>query len=40
MMEMMERGELDRDVVMKRLDGFLSRSGDRSLFGLVVEVSP
>ena len=39
MMEMMERGELDRDVVMKRLDGFLVRSGDRRLFGLVVDGS-
>jgi len=37
MMEMMERGELDRDVVRQRLDGFLSRSGDRSLFGLAVD---
>ena len=37
MMEMMERGELDRDVVMKRLDGFLVRSGDRRLFGLAAD---
>jgi large subunit ribosomal protein L7/L12 len=37
MMEMMERGELDRDVVMKRLDRFLVRSGDRRLFGLAVD---
>ena len=37
MMEMMERGELDRDVVRQRLDGFLVRSGDRSLFGLAVD---
>ena len=37
MIEMMERGELDRDVVMKRLDGFLVRSGDRRLFGLAVD---
>ena len=39
MMEMMERGELDRDVVMKQLDGFLVRSGDRRLFGLAVDGS-
>jgi large subunit ribosomal protein L7/L12 len=37
MMEMMERGELDRDVVRQRLDGFLVRSGDRRLFGLAVD---
>jgi len=39
MMEMMERGELDRDVVMKRLDSFLVMSGDRRLFGLAVNGS-
>lgn len=36
-MEMMERGDLDRDLIMKRLDGFLVRSGDRRLFGLAVD---
>ncbi|GFE71956.1 50S ribosomal protein L7/L12 [Chroococcus sp. FPU101] len=33
-LEMMERGELDKNVIYKRLDGFLSRSGDRTLFNL------
>ena len=31
-MEMMERGELDRDKIMKRLSGFLTREIDRNLF--------
>jgi large subunit ribosomal protein L7/L12 len=34
MMEMMERGELDRNKILKRLDGFLIRDIDRSLFDL------
>ncbi|PSF30992.1 50S ribosomal protein L7/L12 [Aphanothece hegewaldii CCALA 016] len=33
-MEMMDLGELDKNVMMKRLDGFLSREGDRTLFNL------
>jgi large subunit ribosomal protein L7/L12 len=36
-MEMMERGDLDRGVMMRALDGFLVRSVDRSLFDLPVE---
>ena len=35
-MEMMEKGELDSSVMMKRLDGFLTRTGDRTLFNLPV----
>ena len=35
-MEMMEKGELDRDKLMKRLDGFLTREIDRKLFELPV----
>ena len=38
-MEMMEKGELDRNVIEKRLDGFLSRTGDRQLFNLPIQVS-
>jgi large subunit ribosomal protein L7/L12 len=38
-MEMMERGDLDRGVMMKALDGFLVRSADRMLFGLAVDES-
>ncbi|NJO94235.1 MAG: hypothetical protein HC820_07580 [Hydrococcus sp. RM1_1_31] len=34
MMEMMERGELDKNKIVKRLDGFLTRDIDRSLFDL------
>lgn len=34
MMEMMEQGELDKNKIMKRLDGFLTREIDRSLFNL------
>jgi len=34
MMEMMERGELDKGKMRKRLDGFLTREGDRRLFDL------
>jgi large subunit ribosomal protein L7/L12 len=32
MMEMMDSGELDRNKIMKRLDGFLTRELDRKLF--------
>ncbi len=35
-MEMMERGELDRDKIMKRLSGFLTREIDRKLFDFPV----
>ena len=31
-MEMMSKGELDRDKLMKRLDGFLTREIDRRMF--------
>lgn len=34
MMEMMERGELDKNKIRKRLDSFLTRDIDRSLFDL------
>lgn len=34
MEEMIEAGELDKDVFTKRLDGFLTREGDRKLFNL------
>jgi large subunit ribosomal protein L7/L12 len=34
MMEMMNSGELDKNKIMKRLDGFLTRDLDRSLFNL------
>jgi large subunit ribosomal protein L7/L12 len=34
MMEMMDSGELDKNKIMKRLDGFLTRDIDRSLFDL------
>jgi large subunit ribosomal protein L7/L12 len=33
-MEMMDSGELDKNKIMKRLDGFLTRDIDRSLFDL------
>ena len=36
-MEMMEKGELDRDKLMKRLDGFLTLDIDRELFELPVK---
>ncbi len=36
MMEMMERGELDRDKIMKRLSEFLTREIDRKLFDFPV----
>ncbi len=35
-MEMMSKGELNRDKLMKRLDGFLTREIDRKLFELPV----
>ena len=35
-MEMMERVELDRDKIMKRLSGFLTREIDRKLFDFPV----
>ena len=35
-MEMMSKGELDRDKIMKRLDGFLIREIDRKLFDFPV----
>ena len=34
MMEMMDRGELDKDKIRYRLDGFLTREIDRKLFDL------
>ncbi len=36
-MEMMSKGELDRDKLMKRLDGFLTLEIDRKLFELPVK---
>ncbi|ACK74180.1 Ribosomal protein L7/L12 (plasmid) [Gloeothece citriformis PCC 7424] len=36
-MEMMDRKELDRDKIMKRLEGFLVRDIDRRLFDFSVE---
>ena len=36
-MEMMSKGELDRDKLMKRLDDFLTREIDRKLFDLPVK---
>ena len=36
-MEMMERVELDRDKIMKRLSGFLTLEIDRKLFDLPVK---
>ena len=35
-MEMIEKGELERDKIWKRLDGFLTREIDRNLFELPV----
>ena len=35
-MEMMSKGELDRNKIMKRLDGFLTREIDRKLFDFPV----
>ena len=35
-MEMMDRGELDREIIMKKLEGFLSRDIDRRLFDFSV----
>jgi large subunit ribosomal protein L7/L12 len=34
MIEMMDKGELDRSKIMKRLSGFLTRDIDRNLFDL------
>ena len=34
MMQMMEKGELERDKILKKLDGFLTRDIDRKLFDL------
>ena len=34
MMSMMEKGELDKGKMRKKLDGFLTREVDRKLFGL------
>jgi large subunit ribosomal protein L7/L12 len=36
MMELLEKGELDRDKIMAKLDGFLTRDIDRTLFDLPV----
>ena len=36
MMELMEKGELDKDKILARLDGFLTREIDRKLFDLPV----
>jgi large subunit ribosomal protein L7/L12 len=40
--EMMERGELDRNMLMKRLDRFLFRVIDRRLFNMpiITEIPP
>ncbi len=35
-MEMMQKGELDRKVILKRLEGFLTRDIDRRLFDFSV----
>ena len=35
--EMMEKGELDEKVMMKRLEGFLTRDIDKKLFGFSVK---
>ncbi len=37
MMEMMKKGELDEKKIRKKLDGFLSKDGDRKLFDLPVK---
>ena len=39
MMQMMERGELERDKILKKLDDFLTRDLDRKLFDLPREES-
>ena len=39
MMQMMEKGELDRDKILKKLSGFLTREIDRKLFDLPREES-
>jgi large subunit ribosomal protein L7/L12 len=38
MMELLEKGELDRDKIMAKLDGFLTREIDRKLFDFPVVV--
>ncbi len=37
--EMMDKGELDSEMIMKRLSGFLTRDIDRKLFDLTVKES-
>ena len=37
MIEMMDKGELDDGVIMKRLEGFLTRDIDRKLFDLTLK---
>ena len=37
MMQMMSKGELDRDLIRKRLSEFLTRESDRKLFELPTE---
>ncbi len=37
MIEMMDKGELDDGVIMKRLEGFLTRDIDRKLFDFAVQ---
>ncbi len=39
MMQMMEKGELDKDKILKKLSGFLTRDLDRKLFDLPREES-
>ncbi len=35
--EMMANGELDKEMIMKRLDGFLTRDIDRNLFNFPIK---
>ena len=35
--EMMDKGELDNEVIMKRLEGFLTRDIDRKLFDFTLK---
>ena len=37
MMDMMKKGELDENKILKRLDSFLSRNTDRQLFDLTLK---
>ena len=37
MVQMMEKGELDKGKILKKLDGFLTRDLDRKLFDLSIE---